>query len=84
MPTLACQSRCRIASLKVQLERLHAGETNCNHRRLTRLWLNIFFTSCLSLDGAARQARLLQRQHRGEARRCEAGRGVSWRSRQAD
>ena len=83
MPTLACQSRCRIASLKVQHERRHAGEINCNHRRLTRLWLNIF-TSCLSLDGAARQARLPQRQHRGGAGRCEAGRGVSWRSRQAD
>jgi|694.fasta_scaffold01584_35 hypothetical protein len=78
MPTLACQSRCRIASLKLQHVRPHAGETNGNHRRLTRLWLNIF-TSCLSLAGAARQARLPQRQHRGEA-----GRGVGWRLRQAD
>ena len=42
MPTLALQSRCRIASLKLQHERRHAGETNCNHLRLTRLWLNIF------------------------------------------
>jgi undecaprenyl-phosphate 4-deoxy-4-formamido-L-arabinose transferase len=32
----------RIASLKVQHDRRHAGETNYNLRRLTRLWLNIF------------------------------------------
>jgi hypothetical protein len=62
MPTLACQFRCRIASLKLQYERRHAGETNCNLRRLTRLWLNIF-SSFLSLAGMASQARLPQRQH---------------------
>ena len=62
MPTLACQFRCRIDSLKLQYERRHAGETNCSLRRLTRLWLNIF-SSFLSLAGVASQARLLQRQH---------------------
>jgi undecaprenyl-phosphate 4-deoxy-4-formamido-L-arabinose transferase len=32
----------RIASLKVQHDPRHVGETNYNLRRLTRLWLNIF------------------------------------------